>query len=420
MRKTVCCFLTALTLMTGNISGYALDITSGAACVMDAQTGKLYFEMNSNDMLAPASMTKVMTVYIIYEKIAEGVLSKDTLITADYDDETASKDWEASNVPLKAGVSYTIDELIGAIMIPSACAASAMVGKYISGSEAEFAHLMNETAQKLGINAYYEDASGLSNNNRITAWSMAELARVLITKYPDILNYTSKPSISFAGRNFNNTNKMLPGKTYEYLVTDGLKTGTTQLAGCCFAGTAVDGDIRLISITMHSEYSSARFEDTIKLLDYGFGQAHYQYDNILTTDMRLFINGNEVPAFVYSGPNEGLYFIIEDLKDYGFDINWNGETKTVSAVLNNNKPITPIPMDIYRAEPAGGIFRSIDKSLNVSAEISLNGKTYIFKNVHSLNGYIAVSADELANIAQLCQWNGEEKKLDIVIGEEEV
>lgn len=414
MKKRMFISLASALMLLNSINVSAMDITSHAACVIDAQTGKTYYSYNENEPLAPASMTKVMTVYIVYEKIADGTLSKNTLITADAEDEAASNDSEATNVPLICGTQYSVDELIGAILVPSACAASAMIGKYISGSEQKFALLMNSTASALGINAYYEDASGLSDNNRITAASMAQLAKVLITKYPDVLNYTSLTSINFKGKAYKSTNNMLPGKSYEYPGTDGLKTGTTQLAGCCFTGTAVDDDIRLISVTMHSEYSSARFEDSIQLLSYGFEQAHYMYDNILATDMRLFINGNEVPAFAYSGPGEGLYFIIEDLKDYGFDIAWDPSARTVTAHLNPDKPVTPIPLDIYKGYPAGSIFMPIEKDTALSAGVSLGKTTYTFKHVYSLNGYTAVSADELGSISASCTWDPAAKRLDII------
>ncbi len=413
MKKKILLDATVITLAFVNFHASAIELSSAAACVIDCKTGKCYYELESYTPLAPASMTKIMTVYLIYEKIEEGALSKDTLITADEEDALASRDSEATNVILEDGMSYTIDELIGAILVPSACAASSMVGKYISGSEESFAELMNQTAEELGLNAYYEDASGLSDNNRITARSMAELARILINKYPDVLNYTSKPYIEFNGRQYNNTNRMLPGRDCEYTGIDGLKTGTTTLAGCCFTATAFDGEIRLISVTMDSEHGASRFDDSAQLLDIGFEQAHFEYDNILYTDMKLFINNNEVPSLAYAGPNEGIYFILEDLKNYGFEIDWDPITMSVSAEENEYAAIAPIPIDIYRAEPAGSIFMPIIKDSVTSASITFNEKTYNFKNIHSLNGYTAVSADELAAASGHSAWNSSEKRLDI-------
>ena len=413
MRKKTAIMLTAAALLLEPARALAAELTSQAACVIDAETGKTYYELASATPLAPASMTKVMTVYLIYEQMSKGLLSKNTMITADAQDEFASADEEATNVPLIAGTAYSVDELIGAILIPSACAASAMAGKYISGSEAAFAALMNKTAAELGLNAYYEDASGLSDNNRITAHSMAELARILINKYPDVLTYTSKPYIEFRGERYDNTNRLLPGEDCEYPGADGLKTGTTTLAGCCLTATAYDGEVRLISVTMDSDYGTSRFDDSAELLNIGFEQAHRDRDNVLYTDMRLFINGSEIPSLVYAGPNEGICFILEDLKDYGFNISWDPSSMTVSAKEAPGKEIAPIPTDIYRSSPPGTVFAPIVKGSALSADISVNGTEYTFEHVYPLNGYTAVPADELSAIAESSIWNSAEKRLDI-------
>ena len=148
-------------MVLGGINAYALDISSGAACVINTDTGEFYYDYNADQPLAPASMAKVMTAYIIYEKINEGVISKNTLITADIEDEAASLDSEATNVFLRAGDAYSIDELLGAIMVPSACAACEMVGKYLCGSKEAFWNLMNQKAADLGLNAYYPQGQWL-------------------------------------------------------------------------------------------------------------------------------------------------------------------------------------------------------------------------------------------------------------------
>lgn len=413
MIKKAATLLITAAIIFESAGALAAELTSQAAYVIDAETGKAYYELAPDTPLAPASMTKVMTVYIIYEQMSKGLMSKETLITADAQDELASADEEATNVPLKAGTAYSIDELTGAILVPSACAASAMVGKYISGSEAAFAELMNRTAAELGLDAYYEDASGLSDNNRITARSMAELTRILINKYPDVLTYTSKPYIDFRGERFENTNRLLPGFDCAYPGADGLKTGTTTLAGCCLTATAYDGEIRLISVTMDSDYGTSRFDDSIDLLNIGFEQAHRDRDNILYTDMRLFINGSEVPSLAYAGPGEGMCFILEDLKDYGFNIRWDPLTMSVSAEESPGKEVTPIPTTLYRSSPPGTIFAPIIKNTALSASISANGNKYEFIHVYPLNGYTAVPADELSVIAESSVWNSAEKRLDI-------
>lgn len=415
MKKIIISIVIVLSFLMSSAVQAAPNITSSAAFVINAQTGDCYYELNADEMLAPASMTKLMTVYIIYEKIEDGTLTKDTMITADDEDADLSRDPEATNVLINEGQSYSIDELIGAILVPSACAACEMVGKYLCGSERDFANLMNETAKELNISAYYEDASGLSDANRITARSMAELARKLISEHPDVLNYTSKPVITFDSVQYRSTNRMLPGGINEYWGNDGLKTGTTTLAGYCNTATAVHDGIRLIAVTMHSSSGSTRFSDTKKLLDFGFDRAYYLYDNLLATDMRLIIDGYEVPSFYYGGPNPGLCFIIEDLKDYGFDIDWDENSKTVTAYRNDGKEITPIPLESYKSYISGSKMYSIVNNSNIKAKIVCNGNEYVFNNVYALDGYTAVSADEMASIVKSCIWNENEKTLDIEI-----
>ncbi len=412
MKKILILIITLMTAF-GGVDVYALDITSKAACVINTETGEFYYDFNADEPLAPASMAKVMTAYIIYEKLAEGVIGKDTLITADAEDEMASLDSEATNVFLRAGNSYSIDELLGAIMVPSACAACEMVGKYLCGSKEAFWDLMNQKVAELGLEAYYADASGLSDDTSISARSMAILASKLINDYPDILNYTSKPYIIFEGRMYKSTNHMLPGDTWEYPGTDGFKTGTTTLAGYCNTSTAVRDGVRLLSVTMHSESPYDRFADTINLLDYGFEQARYFYDNLFATDMGVVINGHEMPSFYYGGANKGLCFIIEDLKDYGFDLHWSDLTRTVTAVYNPNKAVKPIPLDSYKAYAPGSPMYGIIGGSDITAEIVYNGNIYTLSNVYALGGYTAVSADEFGAAADSCSWSDAEKRLHI-------
>ena len=411
--KKVLVFILALMTALGGINAYALDISSGAACVINADTGEFYYDYNADQPLAPASMAKVMTAYIIYEKINEGVISKNTLITADIEDEAASLDSDATNVFLRAGDAYSIDELLGAIMVPSACAACEMVGKYLCGSKEAFWTLMNQKAAELGLNAHYADASGLSDDSVISARSMALLAAKFINDYPDILNYTSKPYIIFHGIMYKSTNHMLPGDTWEYAGTDGFKTGTTTLAGYCNTSTAVRDGIRLLSVTMHSESPYYRFADTINLLNYGFEQARYYYDNLFATDMSVIINGHEMPSFYYGGANKGLCFIIEDLKNYGFDTYWSDITQTVTALYNPGKPAEPIPLEYYKSYPSGSVMYHIIRGSNIKAEIKYGGNLFTFGNVYPLGGYTAVPADELIAIAKSCVWSEAEKRLYI-------
>lgn len=413
--KKLCTILICAAMLLTCTSVSALELTSDAACVLDYQTGEFYYEHNADTMLAPASMTKLMTAYMIYSAISQGTLTLDTKITADDDDEAASLDYEATNVYLKSGTQYSVSEILDAMLVPSACAASAMAGKYLCGSEREFAKKMTETAVRMGLNAYFEDASGLSDENRITARSTALLAKTLIEKYPDILSHTSKPYIIFGGKKYNSTNRMLPGASYAYTGVDGLKTGTTTLAGCCFTATASVDEIRIISVTMKSDSGSARFTDSVQMLDYGFAEANRRYNNLFATDMRVFINGNEVPAFRYPGPGSALCIIAEDLKDYSCDLSWDDSTRTLTAVYSSEKPATPIPMEMYRAYENGSALFPVYRNSKIKVTINTPNGGYEFTQTYPLDGYTAISADEFAAFAKSCTWSGEDRALYIEI-----
>lgn len=412
MKKILAILMCSVMLFTGT-GVSAIEISSDAACVLDFKTGEFYYEYNADTMLAPASMTKLMTVYMIYSAMGEGKLTGDTMITADAEDEAASVDPDATNVFLQNGTAYSVNDLLDAILVPSACAASAMAGKYLCGSEREFARKMNETAAQLGLNAYFEDASGLSDANRITARSTALLAKMLIEKYPDILTHTSKPYIIFGTKRYNSTNHMLPGDSYAYTGVDGLKTGTTTLAGYCLTATAESDGIRLISVTMKSDTSRLRFLDSTQLLDFGFNAAHWLYDNLLATDMRVFINGNEIPAFRYAGPGNALCIMAEDLKDYGFDLSWNDGTRTLTAVYGEQRKVSPIPMDMYRGYVKDTALFHVYRDSKINIKLNMGGNEYSFTNTFPLDGYTAISADELAGMAKSSTWNGNERALYI-------
>ncbi len=384
----------------------AFDLTATSAIVTDVNSGNSYYEKNADISLAPASMTKVMTVYLIYESISAGTLSKDTLITADAEDQAASLDPGATNVYLEAGKQYSVDELIGAILVPSACAAAAMVGKYIAGSEREFADLMTQTAENLGLTAYYEDASGLSDNNRITARSMARLVSLMVSKYPDVLNYTSKSYISFGDKTYKSTNPMLPGGSMPYPGVDGFKTGTTTLAGCCFSSSALVNDIRLVSVAMHSASGSARFDDTKKMLDFSFSEAETCYGNLYSTDFKVYINGFEIPTFCYKGKSNYLAVIAEDLVHYGFNISWDDESKLLTVNYDADKNLDPMNMEPYREYGSGRPILPIYK-LGSAVELNYKDNSYTFNNIHDLSGYIAVSADELSEMAKIRLWDND-------------
>ncbi len=384
----------SLILIIAIVSTSAFALTSSGACAIDVESGNILFEHNADTPLAPASMTKVMTAYIIYDKLESGAFTKDTYIPCSENAAKLSKDPDATNVPLVAGEMYSIDELLYAIMLPSACAACTLVGEYISGSEEEFAKLMNEYAKELGLNAYYEDASGLSDNNRITPRSMAQLGALFIRKYPDILNYTSAKSFSFRGKTYNNTNQLLPGKDYPYEGADGLKTGTTTLAGKCLTATAERNGTRIVGVTMHSTTTKSRYTDMHEILDNGFNAIFNINNTLYANTANIYINNKKIPSY-YCGDNDGESIIMAaDLKNYGFDVHYDFPTNTVYIRREKQNDFSPINDTLT----GNSIYATIDRGSTIKVELDNDGYYYTFKKVFNAEGKVGISVDELKNV----------------------
>ena len=276
-----------------------LGLTVDAAILIDAESGKILYEQNADTPLGIASMTKMMTEYLLLDAIKEETVSWDQQYRVTEYTYKVSQDRALSNVPLRADGTYTIRELYEAMVIYSANAATIAIAETIAGTETEFIKLMNKKAEELGLEGYkFVNSTGLNNanlfgmhpagtgaadENVMPAKSTAKLAYHLLKDHPEVLE-TSKiakktfregtdDAIEMANWNF-----MLPGLVYEYEGVDGLKTGTTDFAGHCFTGTAERDGTRLIAVVMKAVDSNgvgsyeARFDATAKLFDYGFGQ----------------------------------------------------------------------------------------------------------------------------------------------------
>lgn len=253
------------------------SVTAASAIVMDYDTGEVLYAKDADTMRVPASMTKVMTAYIIFEELEAGNLTLDTMVPISAENAQKSRDAKnyPASVPLTAGSSVSVDTLLKLIMIPSASASCIVMAEYISGSEEAFVQRMNVAAQRLGMTAEYENSHG-AHVHYLTARSQAILVRAFIDRFPQILDYTSLTGVSFNGKWYPNTNKLLPGLDYAYDGVDGFKTGTISAAGYCLSATAVKNGRRIISVVMKSSNDETRHTDSAALLDYGFALLEYQ------------------------------------------------------------------------------------------------------------------------------------------------
>lgn len=379
-------------------------ISSAGACVMDFETGDVLYEYNGYTPRVPASLTKLMTVYCVYRAISNGEISLDTRVPISQNVYYKSRNQLYLNmIPLNYNTTYTVSELMDVVLVHSASASAVALAELVGGgSEANFVARMNSTAAELGLSAYYYDSCGVANNN-ISPVSMAVLARRLIADYPDVLNRTSKQSVYFHGATYRSTNHLFD--THYYAGADGLKTGTGSVAGACFCGTAVRNGRRLISVTLGSSSASQRFTDTVRLLDYGFAIAEDRYDSIYYTNMRVFVNGNEMPTFYYSGDEPHAVVIAEDMANYGFDVSYDNASRTVYISRNADKAINPITLDIYKNK--NGIKAFDVKDSNINVVLSDGAISHTFTDIYNVGGYMCISADEFAAFYDFV-WNGTE------------
>ena len=252
------------------------SVWAASAVVMDYDTGEILYAKDADTMRVPASMTKVMTAYIILEELEAGRLTLDTMVPISAENARRSRDSAhyPASVPLVAGSSVSVDTLLKLILVPSASASCIVMAEYISGSEEAFVQRMNETAKRLGMTAAYENCHGAAVHY-ITARSQAILVRNFIQRFPQILDYTSLTGVTFNGKWYPNTNKLLPGLSYAYPGADGFKTGTISAAGYCLSATAVKNGRRLITVVMKSANDQTRHTDSKALLDYGFAMLEY-------------------------------------------------------------------------------------------------------------------------------------------------
>ncbi len=242
-----------------------VELTAPSALLMDYETGKVLFEKNSHDIRPCASITKVMTLCLIFEAIESGRIGYDTIVTTS----PIAAAMGGSDIWLVEGEQMSVNDLIKAIVVVSANDAAVAMAECVCGTESAFVEEMNKKAKQLGMNdTTFKNCNGLDEDGHVTsAYDVALMSRELM-KHDDIYNYTSiwLDYIRDGATQLVNTNKLL--KSYNGIT--GLKTGTTSKAGACITATAQRDGLNLISVILGAENTADRFTDAAKLLDYGF------------------------------------------------------------------------------------------------------------------------------------------------------
>lgn len=265
--STTLCFALMLTVVFPvRVNAVSADsITAPSAVLMETSTGKILFEKNSHDQRPCASVTKIMTLLLVFEAIDSGKLSLDDTITAS---EHASS-MGGSDIWLEPGETMSADDMIKATVVASANDAAVALAEHISGSENAFIEQMNKRAKELKMNdTVFKNCNGLDEDGHVTsAYDVAIMSRELM-KHEKIFDYTSiwLDNLRDGKTQIVNTNKLL--KTYNGIT--GLKTGTTNDAGCCMSASAKRGDVSLVAVVLGCKTGKERFSDAAALLDYGF------------------------------------------------------------------------------------------------------------------------------------------------------
>ena len=260
--------LSLIFLLTPCLSVSALgeeDISSPAAVLMDAASGKILYEKNPHEQRPCASITKVMTLLLVMEALDSGKIRLDDIVTAS----AHAASMGGSDIWLEEGEQMTVDDMIKATAVASANDAAVALAEFISGTEDDFVAAMNEKAQSLGMkDTVFKNCNGLDEEGHLTsAYDVALMSRAL-TAHRKIFDYTTIWLDHLRGGETQivNTNKLL--RTYDGIT--GLKTGTTGDAGSCITATAERKGMSLIAVVLGADSGTARFKDAATLLDHGF------------------------------------------------------------------------------------------------------------------------------------------------------
>ena len=298
-----------------------INLKSESAIAIEASTNKVLFEKNSEKQMAPASMTKIMTMLLIEEALENDTITLDDQVTISQN----AAGMGGSEVYLEAGKTASVKELLTAIAIGSANDAAVAMAEKIGGSEENFVRMMNDKAKELGaFNTTFKNPHGLDEEGHLTtAKDMAIIASALV-KYEDILKITSTYETTFTHQNGKsiwlvNTNSLI--KFYNGL--DGLKTGFTNNAGYCLTGTMKRNDMRLITVVMNAKVKEDRNTDTINMMEYAFSM--YYKNTILSKDKELgtmFIDNSKKREVKYYLEKDASVVLDKNTRDisYNYDI----------------------------------------------------------------------------------------------------
>lgn len=347
------------------------NIDAEGYILMDANSGKIIAEKNSDSRMAPASLTKLMTMYVISNAIKNGNIRLDDKVRI------SEKAWRTggSRMFLKVNDEVPVRNLLQGIVVASGNDASVAMAEYLAGTEDAFASLMNTQAQLIGMkNSHFVDSNGLPNPSHYsTPHDLALLAQAIIKNFPEDYQLYSEKWFSYNNIRQPNRNRLL----WRFQYADGLKTGHTEEAGFCLVGSASKDGTRLISVVMGAPSDSVRTEDSIRLLTFGFRfyETHKLYSGSTALTKARVWKGVEkqvslgVAHDFYVTMPSGQYKNIQASMQLNDPIKapvLKGQSYGTLKVTLNGQLIASEPLIALTDDEKGGLWRSMADSLNFS------------------------------------------------------
>ena len=354
---------------SNKIDNNFLTLESESGILIEEKTGQILFEKDSHKILRPASVTKIMTILLIMDNIKEGNISLEDTVPCS---ETASN-MGGSQIWLSPNESLTVHEMLKAICVVSANDCAVAMAEFISGSEEAFVILMNEKAKELGMNdTTFKNCHGIDEDGHVSSsYDISIMSRQLLTKHPEIKEYTSiwMDSLRDGSSMLVNTNKLI--RTYEGAT--GLKTGSTSLALYNLSASATRDNLSLISVIMRAPTTEIRFKEAKLLLDYGFNK--FTSINLChKSDIYTEVN-------ILKGIEPNLNLVFENTSEIIIEKNNNSNVETITT-LNEN-----ITAPIFKGDVLGKVDFKINNeiisSVNLVAEKDIPKNS--FKNFFHQN-----------------------------------
>ena len=305
--KRMICILVLLCLLPVSVQAAEPEIGGKSALLMDVATGTVLYESNPHEQLAPASVTKVMTMLLIMEAVDSGKITMEDTVTAS--ESAAAKG--GSQIFLKVGETMSVSDMLKSIAVSSANDCACAMAEHIAGSEGVFVEMMNSRAKELGMNdTHFVNCTGLDDgpeaaDHRTSAHDIALMSRELMKHHPDIKKFTTIWMDTVRGGAFglSNTNKLIrfyPGAT-------GLKTGFTSGAGYCLSATAEREGLELIAVVMGCATSQERTAACKAMLDYGFANFAVVSPDLTEHDTAVPVKlGKETSVCAILGGDTGM------------------------------------------------------------------------------------------------------------------